>query len=260
MKKNYNKTKYSLQIITLVFGFVFFISSAQASEITPDNIIKYVNLAREAQGVEIVVPNAKLIQVAKDRLDDMIAKGYFAHTSPSGVEPWYWFQKEKYDYHFAGENLAINFSSAESEQAAWMKSPLHRKNILDSKYQEIGVAVGEQKVNGQTSILAVQEFGTTFIGVSQGKQNFSPLPKEDAIKNADKIIPQVLAVKNIAPEKNVSGWFEKNNPEILAQGFIVSSFILMFSMALMAVAFLAVAMDKIWMISKKRKQEDGMTS
>jgi regulator of replication initiation timing len=42
---------------------------------------------------------------------------------------------------------------------AWMNSPGHRANILNSKYEEIGIAVLKGEFEGKTTWLAVQEFG-----------------------------------------------------------------------------------------------------
>lgn len=45
---------------------------------------------------------------------------------------------------------------------AWMASKAgHKENLLNSKYQNIGMAVVEGTLNGQKTILVVQEFGTT---------------------------------------------------------------------------------------------------
>ncbi len=264
MRKQTLKTKYLVQISTVIFSFVFLVASASASEITSDNIIKYVNLARSAQGIDEVVPNDKLMQIAKDKLNDMLANKYFAHTSPTGVNPWHWFQEEGYDYHFAGENLAINFQTAENEQEAWMKSPTHRKNILDPNYQEIGVAVGTQVTDGQTSIIAVQEFGTTFAGVSKGGKTFAPF-KDSALKtDAGQIIPQVLSAKNVLPEQSnlfggnggqqaILNWFSDNKIKIIDHLFFGAMILMIFSIALMAIAFLSVAFDKTWSILERAK-------
>ena len=58
-----------------------------------------------------------------------------------GTTPWSWIEKENYDYNYAGENLAMDFQSAEKMEEAWMASPTHRANILNGKYREIGMAV-----------------------------------------------------------------------------------------------------------------------
>lgn len=259
---NNNKTKYTVQAAMVALIFVFVASAAQASEITPSNIIKYVNMARASQGIPEVVINEKLTKVAQDKLNDMIVNKYFAHTSPTGVNPWFWYQRENYDYHFAGENLAINFISAESEQEAWMASPTHRKNILDANYQEIGVAVGKQELDGQISLVAVQEFGTTFAGIGDSKKNFSPLKDSNVMKNNNEIIPQVLSVKVTAPNQlgmkgmgyqRFMDWFAKNKLEIINQSLLVAMLLVLLSIALMATAFLALALDKMWAILENGK-------
>ncbi|MFA5777633.1 MAG: CAP domain-containing protein [Parcubacteria group bacterium] len=151
-------------IISLVAGitlaFFAFSHIALASEINKDSIIQLVNKSRTEDNVEALSENENLDQVAKDKLDDMIKNNYFAHTSPSGITPWSWFEKNKYDYKYAGENLALGFSSVESEHQAWMNSPTHKKNILNPNYKEIGVAVGKGIIDNNLVILAVQEFGS----------------------------------------------------------------------------------------------------
>lgn len=138
---------------------VFSTSFAQASEITADMVIKLTNKAREKAGVAVLVKNELLEEAAERKARDMVENDYFAHVSPAGKSPWNWIQDAGYDYRFAGENLAINFTDAEKEQEAWMDSPSHRKNILNPDYKEIGVAVRRGVIDGQETIVTVQEFG-----------------------------------------------------------------------------------------------------
>ena len=42
---------------------------------------------------------------------------------------------------------------------AWMNSPTHKDNILNSRFQEIGLAVGTGEVKGATTTVIVQLFG-----------------------------------------------------------------------------------------------------
>ena len=257
MKNKINKTKYAVRAATLALIFVFLASAASASEITPDNVIRYVNLARASQGLNDLVPNAKLMRAANDKLNDMIANGYFAHTSPTGVTPWQWFQKEDYDYHFAGENLAINFTTAESEQAAWMQSPTHRKNILDSRFEEIGVAVGTTRIDGQASIIAVQEFGATFEGIPSGAKKFSSFRDGSLMNGNGRNIPQVLSVENAAPEKNpsesVSQPFGEEKIFFIEEVANAAFAVFMLSMVLMAAAILVSAAERISAIVRQAK-------
>jgi len=130
-----------------------------ASGINKESIIDLVNKSRVENNISTLAENQNLDNAAKDKLDDMIKNNYFAHTSPTGVTPWFWFEKNGYDYKYAGENLALGFSSVEKEHKAWMDSPTHRKNILNPNYQEIGIAVGEGKIDDNLVTIAVQSFG-----------------------------------------------------------------------------------------------------
>ena len=50
-----------------------------------------------------------LEKAAQMKADDMATRSYFAHNTPEGRTPWYWFEKAGYKYVYAGENLAVNF-------------------------------------------------------------------------------------------------------------------------------------------------------
>lgn len=123
-------------------------------------IIQATNAARLAHGLPALAPSNKLNQAAQEKLNDMAAAEYFAHISPSGVTPWYWVNKNQYNYIVAGENLAIGFLAAQDTIDAWMKSPSHRANIVSTGYLDIGVAVGLVEINNESGILVVQMFGS----------------------------------------------------------------------------------------------------
>jgi hypothetical protein len=60
----------------------------------------------------------------------------------------------------AWPNLALgNFDGEKEIVSAWMESPGHRANILNSKYTELGVSLKEGLFNGNNVIIAVQIFG-----------------------------------------------------------------------------------------------------
>ena len=190
--KNINNAKYIWTLLFLVFLVLPF--SAQAGEISADNVIKLVNKERISQGLGTLMENSTLNAAARDKAQDMIKNDYFAHTSPSGTSPWYWFEKSGYDYKYAGENLAINFSSAEEQHKAWMKSATHRKNILNPAYREIGVAVAKGKIDGSSTTLVVQLFGTPAVIASKPASE-TPIKETAAEKiqgeqAAGEIIPQ----------------------------------------------------------------------
>ena len=159
-KTNHHKKAIAAEIfISLTMLAVFFIPIVKASDITVDIIIKLVNDARKSAHVAILKKNDLLQKAAEEKAQDMIDNNYFAHISPQGKSPWDWINKNDYDYRYAGENLAINFTNAEDEQQAWMDSPTHKKNILNANYDETGVAVKYGLVDGHKTIVVVQMFG-----------------------------------------------------------------------------------------------------
>lgn len=124
-------------------------------------LIELTNQERQKMGLAPVSENAALDKAASLKAQNMFAENYWAHFAPSGKTPWDFILGAGYRFTFAGENLAKNFSDSSEIVKAWMASPTHRENLLNPKYQDIGIAVEEGILNGQTTILVVQEFGAT---------------------------------------------------------------------------------------------------
>ena len=123
-------------------------------------IADLTNTDRRANSVHELHLNPTLTTIAQLKANDMAEKGYFAHTSPEGKSPWYWFKQGNYQFTFAGENLAVDFSDSADVERAWMNSPTHRSNILNDKFTEIGVATAVGTLNGRQTTFVVQTFGT----------------------------------------------------------------------------------------------------
>jgi hypothetical protein len=111
-----------------------------------------------------------LSEAARQKAGDMFAFNYWAHVSPSGRTPWAFFTDVGYKYQYAGENLARDFRDPGAVVNAWMNSPSHRENIVNSKYQEIGVAVVDGTLQGVETALVVQLFGTPYGSVASKPQ------------------------------------------------------------------------------------------
>ncbi len=132
-----------------------------ASYINPDKIIEYTNQYRLQEGGEPLILNDTLTQAALAKAQDMFTDNYWAHISPDGTEPWYFIAQSGYEYAHAGENLARDFTDPQSVVDAWIKSPSHRKNILETDFEEIGVAVVDGNIGGVETTIVVQLFGTS---------------------------------------------------------------------------------------------------
>jgi hypothetical protein len=128
--------------------------------IVVNTLIDGTNEARVAAGLSSLRENPLLDVAAQDKANDMVANNYFAHTSPAGLSPWYWFGKAGYDFSAAGENLAVNFSDSSDVTNAWLASPEHRANILNAGFTDIGMASAQGEYDGQPAIYVVELFGT----------------------------------------------------------------------------------------------------
>src|SRR6266404_3435146 len=173
-KSNNHKAKLiqssSIFVIILVFllfqgvsGLIFQKSGrvlGYAANISPSEVERLTNIQRQNNGLGALTDNPILDAAALQKGKDMLAKGYWAHVAPDGTQPWSFFVSHGYDYRFAGENLARDFSDANSAVNAWMASPTHRENMLSANYKEIGIGVVEGNLAGSDTTIIVQFFGT----------------------------------------------------------------------------------------------------
>lgn len=155
---------FLIGIAVLKIGFALFLYSFSGNpfyaDITKTALIDLANYERSQSNLPPLAENPALNQAAYMKALDMAQGGYFNHISPSGVNPWHWFSKAGYNYRYAGENLAIGFLDSEEVQKAWTASPTHHANIINNKYQEIGIAVLKANFQGNPATIVVQMFGT----------------------------------------------------------------------------------------------------
>jgi uncharacterized protein YkwD len=129
------------------------------ADISSEQLLLLTNKERQSIGVGALVINDQLSQAASEKADDMFEYNYWAHNSPSGKTPWVFIKSAGYKYIYAGENLARGFTTPEDVIKAWMASPDHRANMLSSNYRDVGFAVKFGKLNGEETVLIVEEFG-----------------------------------------------------------------------------------------------------
>ncbi len=130
-----------------------------SAAVSTQAVLNLTNSTRTQSGLAPLTSNSQLAQAAVLKAQDMLAKDYFAHTSPEGLNSWHWFKKVGYNYKTAGENLAIDFVDSNSVFSAWMASPSHRANILDPDFAEIGIAIINGEFSGSNTTVVVQMFG-----------------------------------------------------------------------------------------------------
>ena len=111
----------------------------------------------------------KLQKAARAHSKDMIRRDYFSHNTKgrgsfSKRIKRFGYTSKGYKYYTVGENIAGGNGPNRKPKAimrAWMKSPGHRRNILDGKFREIGLGTYSgtyKKYKGWTMYTA--DFGT----------------------------------------------------------------------------------------------------
>jgi len=175
------------------------------SYLTKAGVIQWTNLQRENYGLPPLKENERLDLSAAMKVEDMFDKQYFAHDSPSGVKVGDLAEKVGYEFIAIGENLALgNFENDEALLKAWMDSPGHRANILNSQYQEIGVAVLKGAFEGNTTWLAVQHFGLPLSACSQPSTTFKTEieSNENEIKELQNTLQSLrIEIQNFRPKR-----------------------------------------------------------
>lgn len=140
------------------------------ADISAQELLVLTNKERQNNGIAPLSFNEQLSEAASKKADDMFEYNYWAHNSPNGKTPWAFIKSSGYKYVYAGENLARGFSTTEGVIKAWMTSSAgHRENMLSSNYQDVGFAVKIGKLNGEETVLIVEELGNLNMAIARNK-------------------------------------------------------------------------------------------
>ncbi|MGB7932979.1 MAG: CAP domain-containing protein [Gammaproteobacteria bacterium] len=71
---------------------------------------------------------------------DMGDHNFFSHTGSDGLTPGDRVRNAGYDWSAVGENIAAGQQSIDTVMTAWLDSPGHCANIMNSSYTEYGAA------------------------------------------------------------------------------------------------------------------------
>ena len=117
-------------------------NAVTSSDLTKDEqtILDLVNKARREAGLTELKVDTQMMNVARLKSQDMEDNNYFSHTSPTYGSPCDMLTSFGVSYKTAGENIA-GHSTAENAFNAWMNSPGHKANILNSNYNYTGIGI-----------------------------------------------------------------------------------------------------------------------
>ena len=127
------------------------------------DIVDRTNAIRREQGISALTVNAKLMQAAQVRADEMAASGIYSHTRPDGRK-----SNTVTDSKYTGENIhSISELYLDQQQKTlseavvnlWSNSKAHADNMTSSRYGEIGVGLARGvNQNGLDCWYCVQVF------------------------------------------------------------------------------------------------------
>jgi uncharacterized membrane protein required for colicin V production len=126
-------------------------------DVRPDleaEMLRLVNNERTQRGLAPLKADAKLTAVARKHSVDMLARGYFSHYTPEGLDPFARMRNDDIHFLAAGENVALAPTLMEAHTGL-MHSPGHRANILNPAFGRLGIGIEDGGIYG---LMITQDF------------------------------------------------------------------------------------------------------
>lgn len=106
-----------------------------------DAVLSAVNAARAEAGCGPLRMNAKLTAAAEGHATAMARQNFFGHAGKDGSKFSTRIDRQGYSYRTAAENIAAGYRSAGQVVSGWLKSSGHRRNMLNCRMTETGIAM-----------------------------------------------------------------------------------------------------------------------
>jgi uncharacterized protein YkwD len=131
------------------------------------------NNERQMNGLPRLAWNDLLLDSARGHSIDMAVNGYFAHQGLDDRSPSERMSDAGYSWNYAAENIAAGQTSPAAVVDAWMNSPGHRANILNSVVCDLGVGYAYDAGSDY------RHYWTQNFGRQQGVGTCPPVPGDD---------------------------------------------------------------------------------
>jgi uncharacterized protein YkwD len=118
-----------------------------ADPVAEQRMLELVNSERARVGLQPLVADERLRDVARAHSLEMFQLDYFAHASPTAGSPFDRMQADGIKFGVAGENLAFA-PNVEVAYQGLMNSPGHRANILRPEFGRVGIGVIRSPAQG----------------------------------------------------------------------------------------------------------------
>lgn len=109
---------------------------------------KLINGLRSSRGLQTVSSDPALQKAARNQAKLMARHQKMQHTTAPGTRFSVRMRKVGYS-SAAGENIASGYDTIEKTIDAWMRSPPHRKILLERRFSRFGIAVARDDKTGR---------------------------------------------------------------------------------------------------------------
>ncbi len=120
--------------------FCLVVATAAAAE---PQAMAAVNAIRADAGRAALAPSDRLDAIAAAHAADIARRGVVTHQAADGSGPGARARAGGYRYCRIAENVAQGYASLGAVVDAWQGSPKHRRNMLDPRVTEMGLARAE---------------------------------------------------------------------------------------------------------------------
>lgn len=111
-------------------------------------VLSQINAVRAKAGCGPLKLNPALTAAAKGHARAMAEQNFFGHTGKDGRGFASRIRSQGYRYGLAAENIAAGQPTVDRAVQAWLKSPGHKRNILNCKFRDTGIAMVYQPDDG----------------------------------------------------------------------------------------------------------------
>jgi uncharacterized protein YkwD len=144
---------------TFLVLVLFFICCRAVMAMDNNEIFTLINQERLNNGIGKVAISNRLQYAAEQKLIDIQKYIYWSHSNPTTNTVWWYFIRQVGYWGEIGENLARNYQNSQQVIQAWLNSAKHKENLLNTKYSEIGIAIGEVAYPEGKKIVIITEYG-----------------------------------------------------------------------------------------------------
>ena len=126
---------------------------------TEKRLLALHNNARKNHGLKPFCVHPALQKAARAHSKEMIQHDYFSHdTRGRNEDPCTRMRRFGYHSPFCGENIGYN-ATPEDMFRSWMSSYIHRPNILDGRFHEIGIGAFTGDYSDSKTTMYTADFG-----------------------------------------------------------------------------------------------------